>query len=149
MSYAFEQAEEALAGLFRITKQGGVVVASVMSLLGTWRYFLRGVVDEATIAGEAVNDLVLATGDLRHLGSEHVCQMFRSRDISELVSTCGGSVLAMSASNWASLEDPDTVVRLETDPERWARFVEHEVGACEEPGALDGGTLLLFAAGCA
>jgi SAM-dependent methyltransferase len=40
LSYAFEQSEEALAGLLRITKPGGFVVASVMSWLGAWRHFL-------------------------------------------------------------------------------------------------------------
>ena len=37
LSYAFEQVDEALTGLFRIVRPGGMVVASVMSLLGTWR----------------------------------------------------------------------------------------------------------------
>jgi SAM-dependent methyltransferase len=146
LSYAFEQAEEALAGLFRITKPGGVVVGSVMSLLGTWRYFLRGVVEDTKVAGEDANDLVLTTGDLRYFGSPHVCQMFRARDMTELVTKCGGTVVAMSASNWASLEDPTILLELEADPDRWRRFLEHEISACAELGALDGGTHLLFAA---
>jgi SAM-dependent methyltransferase len=146
LSYAFEDAEEALEGLFRITKQGGVVVASVMSLLGTWRFFLRGVVDETKFAGEDANDLVLSTGDLRHMRSVHVCRMFRSRDVASLVARCGATLLAMSASNWASLEDPEILIEIETNPDSWSRFLEHEVTACAEPGALDGGTHLLFAA---
>ncbi|OIQ72867.1 Mg-protoporphyrin IX methyl transferase [mine drainage metagenome] len=146
LSYAFEHAEEALTGLFRITRPGGVVVASVMSLLGTWRHFLSGTVSESERVGEDANDEVLRTGDLRHFGSRHICQMFRSRDIADLVERCGGEVLAMSASNWASLDDPEALARLEADPDRWRRFLDHEVAACAEPGALDGGTHLLFAA---
>jgi SAM-dependent methyltransferase len=146
LSYAFDQDHDALSGLFRVLKPGGVVVASVMSLLGSWRHFLRGVVEESVEAGEDANDLVLTTGDLRHFPSEHICQMYRASDIERLVEECGGELLAVSASNWASLGDPDALSDLESDPARWANFLEHEIRACREPGALDGGTHLLFAA---
>ena len=146
LSYAFEHVEEALTGLFRITRPGGVVVASVMSLLGAWRHFLAGTVADAETVGEDANDAVLHTGDLRYAGNRHICQMFRSREIIDLVERCGGELLAISASNWASLDDPEALARLEADPDRWRRFLDHEVAACEEPGALDGGTHILFAA---
>jgi hypothetical protein len=72
--------------------------------------------------------------------------MFRSHEIVDLVEACGGEVLAMSASNWASLGDPDLLSELETDVRQWARFLDKEVRACAEPGAVDGGTHILFAA---
>jgi SAM-dependent methyltransferase len=146
LSYAFEHVTDALTGLFRITRPGGVVVASVMSLLGAWRHFLAGTVADAEKVGEDANDAVLRTGDLRHSANRHICQMFRAREIIDLVQRCGGELLAMSASNWASLDDPEALARLEEDPDRWRRFLDHEVAACEEPGALDGGTHILFAA---
>jgi len=146
LSYAFEDGTGALAGLFRITKPGGIVVASVMSLLGAWRYHLRGVVEDTKVKGEEANNLVLTTGDLRYFGSEHVCQMYRGSDIERLVASCGGEVLAMSASNWASLGDAEALGEIEANPEHWRNFLEHEVRACAEPGAVDGGTHLLFAA---
>ena len=146
LSYAFEEDAAALSGLLRVVRPGGVVVASVMSRLGAWRHFLRGVLEDARVAGEEANDLVLATGDLRHVGTAHVCQLYRSRDVIELVDACGGTVLAMSASNWASLGDEDALAELEADPERWSRFLDHEVAACAERGAVDGGTHLLFCA---
>jgi SAM-dependent methyltransferase len=147
LSYAFEETEAALRGLLRITARGGVVAGSVMSMLGTWRYQFPGVAQLAAAFGEDVNDRVLATGDLRHLaGSVHVCQMFRADGFAELISGAGGRTLAMSASNWASLGDPDVLADLEADPDRWSRFLDHEVAACAEPGALDGGTHILFAA---
>jgi hypothetical protein len=59
---------------------------------------------------------------------------------------CGGELVAMSASNWASLNAPEVLEQLEGDPDRWARFLTHELAACAEPGALDGGTHILFAA---
>jgi cyclopropane fatty-acyl-phospholipid synthase-like methyltransferase len=146
LSYAFEEAPDAMTGLLRILKPSGVLIASVMSLLGSWRYFLGGVVEEEKLFSEEANDLVFDTGDMRHIGSGHTCQMFRSHEIVDLVESCGGEVLAMSASNWASLGDADLLSVLETDPHQWARFLDKEVRACAEPGAIDGGTHILFAA---
>ena len=146
LSYAFENVDEALMGLFRIVRPGGVVVASVMSLLGTWRYFLEETIIVAETFGEDANDAILRTGDLRHIGGAHICQMFRASDITALVERCGGEVLAMSASNWASLDKPEALAAVESNPDRWRRFLEHEVAACAELGALDGGTHLMFAA---
>jgi SAM-dependent methyltransferase len=146
LSYAFEQTEDAFGGLLRITKPGGYVVASVMSWLGSWRYFLRAALEDMKVVGEDALDLMLTTGDLRHSQTSHVCQMFRARDISALVATCGGEMAAMSSSNWASLNDIDVLEEFAADPDRWKRFLNHEVAACGEPGALDGGTHILFAA---
>jgi SAM-dependent methyltransferase len=146
LSYAFDEAEGALAGLFRILRPGGVILASVMSLLGSWRFFLPTVIDDIERAGFDAYEELLRTGDLRALGTPHICRLFRSREIRELVAACGGELLAMSASNWASLGDADTLARFESDRDQWAAFLDHEAGACAEPGALDGGTHLLFAA---
>lgn len=145
LSYAFEQTEDALAGLLRITKPGGYVVASVMSWLGSWRHFLPSALEDAKDVGDDAFDLMLTTGDLRHSQTTHVCQMFRARDLSELVAKCGGEMAAMSSSNWASLSEPVVLEELKADPDRWSRFLRHEVAACAEPGALDGGTHILFA----
>jgi SAM-dependent methyltransferase len=145
LSYAFEQTEEAFTGLLRITKPGGYVVASVMSLLGSWRFFLQAAMEDMKAVGEEANDLVFETGDLRHSQTVHVCQMFRSRDITDIVARCGGELIAMSSSNWASLNEVSVLEELESDPERWEHFLTQEIAACAEPGALDGGTHLLFA----
>jgi len=147
LSYVFDgRAVGALTGLLRITRPGQPVLASVMSLLGTWRHSLPSVVAGAGVFGEDVNDLVLSTGDLRVTGGAHACQLYRAREVADLAAAAGGELLAISASNWASLDHPDTVATLEADPDRWDRFLTHEATACREPGALDGGTHILFAA---
>ena len=149
LSYAFERTDEAMRGLLRISAAEGLVVASVMSCLGGWRYLLPAITELAGIVGEDANDRTLQTGDLRHVVGDaeaHICQMFRWREIVALVERTGGRMLGASASNWASLGDAQTLARLEADPERWRRFIEHEVAACSEPGVLDGGTHILFAA---
>lgn len=149
LSYAFDEAGTARAELFRVTRPGGPVVASVMSTLGAYRQFLGGIVHVMDTFGDDANDRVLATGDLREIqppGAGHTCKMFRWPEVVALVASAGGEVLAASASNWASLGDPQEVARLAAHPARWARFLDHEVELCAEPGVWDGGTHILFAA---
>jgi ubiquinone/menaquinone biosynthesis C-methylase UbiE len=147
ISYVFEDAPVAIAELLRVTRPGGVVLASVMSTLGAYRYFVRAVVDEIAQHGSAAVTAYLRTGDLRPTQpTGHVCQMYRSDQIPPLVAQAGGQVTAMSASNWASLGDIDVLTRLEAVPAAWAVFLDDEIWACRQPGALDGGTHILFAA---
>lgn len=149
LSYTFERVDEALSGLLRVAAPDGIVVASVMSWLGGWRYFLPAIVDLDDAVGVAAADMTLRTGDLRHVVDDpdaHICRMFRWSDVQALLERTGARPLAASASNWASLGDEATLARLEADAARWQRFLEHEVAACAEPGALDGGTHILFAA---
>lgn len=142
LSYVFDHAEEALRGLLRITAAEGVVLGSVMSLLGGWRHFLPAVLD----LSDEDNEHILATGDLRGAQPDgHVCQMYRSSDLRRLIERSGARTLALSASNWASLDHPEATAVLEGSPGRWQRFLDHETVACREPGALDGGTHILFA----
>ncbi|MBL7492926.1 methyltransferase domain-containing protein [Frankia sp. AgB1.9] len=146
LSYVFEDAPAALRELFRVTRPGGTVVASVMSALGAYRHFMPGVVDIVMDYGDDANDAVLRTGDLRPVQpAGHVCTMYRSEQIPGLVEQAGGRVIAMSASNWSSLGDIGALAQLEADPARWARFLDNETWACRQPGCLNGGTHLIFA----
>ncbi|MED7950710.1 class I SAM-dependent methyltransferase [Streptomyces sp. BE303] len=147
LSYAFEQEREALAGLLRIVKPDGIVVASVMSLWGSWRARFPGTTQLAIRYGTDVTDAVIRTGDLRHVpGMAHVCRMFTWEQLTALVTECGGEILAGSASNWASLEDPDVLAGIEDSPQLWERFLACETAACASLGARDGGTHILVAA---
>ncbi len=149
LSYAFERTDEAMRGLLRVVRSDGIVVASVMSWLGSWRYFLPAIADLDEVVGEAASENVMRTGDLRHVAgdsSAHICQMFRWSDVEALLRRAGGRAIGASASNWASLGDTQALARLESDAARWERFLEYEVRACAQPGVLDGGTHILFAA---
>ncbi|MCI2424240.1 class I SAM-dependent methyltransferase [Saccharopolyspora sp. K220] len=148
LSYAFDHALGAVRGLLRIVKPGGVVLASVMSTVGTWRHLLPAITGWAEVHGEDANDAILRTGDFRQAMTDqhaHVCRMFRWSEISTLARDAGGVVLDGSASNWASLADPEVLARIEADPDRWRRFLDHEEDACRQPGARDGGTHTLIA----
>jgi SAM-dependent methyltransferase len=149
ISYAFDRADRAVAELLRVVRPGGPVLASVMSTLGAYRHFLPGVAELMEVHGPDTTDRILSTGDLRETqppgSGQHLCRMFRHRELVELVEAQGGRVLASSASNWASLADPVVLAELEADPQRWARFLDNEADCCAEPGALDGGTHVLVA----
>lgn len=147
LSYVFEDAPAALGELLRVTRPGGTVLASVMSTLGSHRHLMPGVADLIAEYGDDTCDAVLRTGDLRPVQpAGHVCLMYRADQIAGLVAQAGGTVAAMSASNWMSLGEPEALARLEADPVRWARFLDNETWACRKPGCLDGGTHLIFAA---
>ena len=149
LSYAFERTDEAMRGLLRIVRPDGILAASVMSTLGGWRYFLPAITALSELVGEDANDRALRTGDLRHVVDDpggHICRMFRWSEIEALVERTGGRILGGSASNWASLGDAASLSRLESDADRWSRFIEHEAAACGQSGARDGGTHILFAA---
>jgi SAM-dependent methyltransferase len=147
LSYVFEDAPAALRELLRVTRADGTVLASVMSTLGSYRYFIAEVADIIADYGDDANDSVLRTGDLRPVQpTGHVCTMYRAEQIPGLVTEGGGVLVAMSASNWSSLGDPQALARLEADPAHWARFLDNEAWSCRQPGCLNGGTHLIFAA---
>ena len=147
LSYVFEDAPLGLRELLRVTRAGGTVLASVMSTLGSYRHFIAAVADLLAGYGDDAGDAVLRTGDLRPVQpAGHVCLMYRAEQIPGLVAQSGGVLAGMSASNWSSLGDPQALARLEADPRRWARFLDNEAWTCRQPGCLDGGTHLIFAA---
>ena len=63
-----------------------------------------------------------------------------------MIAGAGCTLLAASASNWMSLGDQDALAQLERDPHQWQWFLEWEASLSREPGALDGGTHMVFAA---
>jgi SAM-dependent methyltransferase len=145
LSYVFEDARRTLRALVNVTRPEGFVLASVMSSVGSFRYFLPLALEEADRYGGDVYDHVLATGDLRSIPGSHTCQMYRWAEVEDLASGAHGHIVAASASNCMSLADADVVAGIEADADRWRWFLDWEARMCREPGALDGGTHILFA----
>ena len=146
ISYAFEQAERALGECLRVTRVGGIVLASVMATIGTTRYFLPFVVDEIRQFGIEVTDAVIRTGDLRYTPADaHRCRVFRWREIREMLDRLPCRLTAASASNATSLADAEAMQWLAAEPGRWQQYLKWEEELAQEPGAIDGGTHILFA----
>lgn len=146
ISYAFQEAGKAFAECVRVTRPGGVVLASVMAVIGSLRYFLPGVAEEIKMFGADAIDAVVHTGDVRLTqAGGHICRMFRWREVTEMIARQPCRLLAASASNAVSLADTGVLERLAADPELWARLLDWEEELAQEPGMLDGGTHILFA----
>ena len=140
VSYVVERADDAVAELLRVTRRGGRVLITFMSLLGAVRIFLRFFPELIGRFGweRAVSD-VLTTGVLdAELNNGHVMRMYRWREVEELVGRHPCRLVAASAANFISADNPEAF----TDDDRW---LEVEVAACREPGALDGGTHIVVA----
>jgi 2-polyprenyl-3-methyl-5-hydroxy-6-metoxy-1,4-benzoquinol methylase len=149
ISYTFEDAERVTAGLLGLLEPGGMLLASVMSTLGSWRIFLPTVVPQI-VAGVATMDTVervLRLGDTRQLPEQpHICRTFRADELSAMVEAAGGTMVELLASAWCANNSAEQLGPLATDPELWQRFVGLEEESCARPGALDGGTHILIAA---
>lgn len=127
-------------------RPGGVVLGSVMSTIGSFRWFLPGVAEEIKAFGIGAMDTVLRTGDTRPTqAGGHCCRMFRWRELAEMIAAQPCRLLAASASNAISLADPEVLDRLAADPAVWPQFLDWEEELAQEPGMLDGGTHILFA----
>jgi len=149
LSYLFGDEEVALRECWRVLRDDGVLLASVMSLAGSGRRFFESFPPSVEAVGIDVFDEFLRHGDQRVIGAApgvHPCQLFTRQTIGELVAASGGQIVAASASNWLSLGAAEPLDYFETDASRWAAFLDWEERLCAEPGAIDGGTHLLFAA---
>jgi 2-polyprenyl-3-methyl-5-hydroxy-6-metoxy-1,4-benzoquinol methylase len=145
LSYVFDDAADVFGQLVSSVRPGGVVLASVMSTVGSVRHFLPEVVKVIEAFGLAHMDHEVATGDLRHTPGTHTCRMYRWREVESLIAAQPCRLLAASASNFMSLADVETVQTFEADPELRKWFVDWEVQLCREPGAVDAGTHIVFA----
>ena len=142
LSYAFDAAESALGGCLRVTRPAGLVLASVMSLVGSLRYHLAGVAEEMALFGSEVFDTMVRTGEQRHI--PHQCRMFRWSEIAEMLNRLPCQLEIASASNAISSGDPEALDSFERDTERWQRLLTWEEELAQEPGTLDAGTHILF-----
>jgi SAM-dependent methyltransferase len=132
VSYVLGEADRAVGELLRVTRPGGRLLLSVMSLLGAARAFaeyLPGLVE--TVGWERAVEEIFATGDLAaDVNNGHVCRLYRWSDLAALLGRHPCRMLAASAANFLSIEG-----------DAWDdRMLEIEIAACREPGALDGGT---------
>jgi SAM-dependent methyltransferase len=140
ISYVLERADDAVAELLRVTRPGGRVLLSVMSLLGAARafFFMFPELIEEHGWEKMVTD-VFSTGLLTaEINDDHVMKMYRWAELEALLARHPCRLLVASASNYLVVGNEDTFVQ----DERW---LELELEACREPGALDAGTHIVVA----
>jgi hypothetical protein len=85
------------------------------------------------VGGAAVGQ-VMATGLLTdEINDGHVLRLYRWRELRELLERHPCRIDTASAANFIVLGNEEAF-------EEDARWLEEEIAACREPGALDGGT---------
>lgn len=147
LSFLVSRAADALAELVRVTTHGGTLLLSVASRFGTVRALLRGVREEIASDGIDWADVLIASGELPAAHTELGLPMhlFTWTELESLIERKGCEVLAASSANFLSTADADIVTSFADDPSLRERFLEWELEASGQPGAVDGGTQILAA----
>jgi len=137
LSYILDGAEPAVAELVRVTKPGGHVLLSVMSLVGTFTHFLPVILDLARRDGVPKNDEIARTGllddepDYGHLPMK----LYRWSEVEALLAP-HGTIVGASAAGLLPAVEVD-------EPELAEFLVRTELALAEEPGALSSGQHIL------
>ena len=137
LSYILDGADRAVAELVRVTKPGGYVLVSVMSLVGAVTHFLPILVDLVRRDGVPKNDEIVRTGllsdepDYGHLPMK----LFRWSELEALLAEHGTIVGASAAGLLPTAEV--------AEPELADFLVRTELALAEEPGALSSGQHIL------
>jgi SAM-dependent methyltransferase len=136
VSYVLDRAPEAVAQLARVTRPGGHVLVSVMSLVGSLLWSLDAVLEIAREQGIDVVERVNETGVLTPgLGAHGLTmKMYRWRELRSLLAT-HGEIVAACATGLVKTTPDDPDLR------ELAERIELDVGA--EPGAIDIGHHIL------
>lgn len=131
VSYCLDRASDAVAELRRVTRPGGWVGLSVMSLWGTVHRHLEGVL----ALPMEVNERVFRTGDLpREVNDGHECHLFRTDEFRALLEGAGLEAVELHASGW--LVPNGELVLPEPESGAWTALLQVELQAsAETPGA--------------
>ena len=137
LSYVVDRAEDGIAELVRVTRPGGHVLLSVMSLVGTVLHYLPILLDLARRDGVPKQEQIVRTGlladepDYGHLAMK----CFRWSELETLLSR-HGEIVASAAAGLLPGERPE-----EPELREFLRTVELELAS--EPGALSCGEHIL------
>ena len=142
LSYVLEHRDLALQECLRVLKPDGLLYLSVMSLWGSAHHSLKGVLG----IPREINRQIIATGDISPVTypeRDNYMHLFRADELRNWLEAAGVHILALSASNFLSLNWDDTLTEIRNDPEKWEALLNLELEACAEAGSLNAGTHIL------
>jgi ubiquinone/menaquinone biosynthesis C-methylase UbiE len=135
LSYVLDRADDALGELIRVTKPGGLLLLSVMSLVGAALGNLAAVVALTRVHGVEAVRAVMETGDLppQMSGGHLAMHMYRWSELEAQLRRHRLEVVAASAATLAvGLEETFSADEL-AEVTRW------QIDLAAEPGAIDAG----------
>ena len=145
LSYVFDRADDALAEMLRVTRLGGHVLLSVMSLAGGTRKFFGATFDLYREVGMEEVQRVVDTGDQYGVVAPHGhhCHMYRWEELKAILERHSCEIVAASAANFLSVQDEAVLEEAGRDPVFWETLLEWESRFCEQSGVLDAGTHII------
>ena len=138
LSYVLDDAESAVGELFRVTRPGGHVLVSVMSLVGTVSHYLPFLLDLVRRDGVELNEEIVRTGFLPERGADYghlPMKLYRWSELERLLAA-HGEVVASAAAGLL----PDVAPE---EPELRAFLERVELDLASEPGAVACGQHML------
>ena len=139
LSYVLERGPEAVAELARVTRPGGHILVSVMTLVGSTFRNITGVLVESRAYGVETIERIVATGMLpaAHSSGHIAMKLYRWRELRDLLAA-HGDVVAVSATGMFGAEPEEPELRALVER------LELDLGA--EPGAAESGPHMLAVA---
>jgi SAM-dependent methyltransferase len=139
LSYVVGRADEAVDELLRVLRPGGLLLVSVMSLLGSTAAGLPFVIEEAREHGPEAVAAVIETGDLPASLSGHLeMHLYRWSELEALLLRHGCEVVSATASNLSFDRLHHDLTSSMSDKER-AWLSRWELALVAEPGAISMG----------
>jgi SAM-dependent methyltransferase len=147
LSYTFDRADQAVGELLRVTRPGGRVLLSVMSLLGTSRRFLGPLIELARNHGSGVIDQLFATHDqVGVVADGHRFRYYTWASLQALLTRHPCTIIDASAANFLAIGNNEQLLEpLLHDPraDLWDAYLAWEVECCRQAGAIDAGTHII------
>ena len=154
LSYVFDRADDAVDELLRVTQPGGYVLLSVMSLLGSCRRFLPGVLELARQHRPGVIDEFFRTHDQvgvlaagGPLPAGHRLRLYTWATLQALLRRHSCAIADAAAANFLAIGNNEALLEpLYEDTQSstlWEAYLAWEVECCRQPGAIDGGTHII------
>lgn len=146
LSYVLDRADEAVDELLRVTRSGGYLLISVMSLTGAFAGGLERVIEDLRRHGPDVVQAVIETGDLPTALSSHApMHMYRWSELRDVLERHLCRIVAASASGLSFGQVHRELHLTLTDDER-ALLTAWEIDLAAEPGAIGMGEHIIVVA---
>jgi SAM-dependent methyltransferase len=147
LSYRFVRADQVIGELLRVTRPGGRVLLSLMSLLGTSRSFLGALLDLTRRHGSEVVDELFASHDqIGVIAEGHRFRYYTWASLQALLARHPCTLIDASAANFLAIGNNEELLEpLLHDPHSalWDAYLAWEVECCRQPGAIDAGTHII------